>query len=126
VGSDSHAVIDIFEEARGVEMHQRLRTGRRGVIGPAALLTAATTGGSASLGLPTPHGLSVGAAADFVVVDPASPRLAGMDLTNLDSVVFAATSADVTDTFVDGEKVVAGSQHPLWEEVKVALSAKGK
>jgi formiminoglutamate deiminase len=121
VGSDSHAVIDLFEEARGVEMHQRLRTGRRGLMGPATLLAAATTGGSASLGLPA-QGLADGAAADFIVIDPTSPRLAGMDVSSLDAVVFAATAADVTDTFVAGRRVVAGGLHPLWEEVREALS----
>lgn len=125
VGSDSHAVIDLFEEARGMEMHQRLRTGRRGVMDPSTLIEAATSGGSRCLGFPT-AGLAVGAAADFVVIDPTSPRLAGMELTSLDMVVFAATAADVTDTFVDGRRVVADGQHPLWDQVRPALSLTGK
>ena len=28
LGTDSHAVIDLFEEARATEMHERLRSGR--------------------------------------------------------------------------------------------------
>jgi cytosine/adenosine deaminase-related metal-dependent hydrolase len=45
-----------------------------------------------------------------------------MDVSSLDAVVFAATAADVTDTFVAGRRVVAGGLHPLWEEVREALS----
>ena len=49
LGSDSHAVIDIlFEEARALEMHERLATERRGHFSRAELLAAATN--HASLG----------------------------------------------------------------------------
>ena len=30
LGSDQHAVIDLFEEARGLELNERLRSGERG------------------------------------------------------------------------------------------------
>ena len=122
VGSDSHAVIDLFEEARGVEMHQRLRTGRRGVMDPAILMQAATTGGARCLGFPA-RGLSVGGAADFVVIDAESPRLAGLDPTSIDSIVFAATAADVVETFVGGDRIVTERGHPGWDAARVALSA---
>ena len=46
LGSDSHAVIDLFEEARAVELDARLATGERGHLPAAALLTAATAGGA--------------------------------------------------------------------------------
>ena len=42
LGSDSHAVIDLFEEARAVELDERLRTERRGHFAAAELLRAAT------------------------------------------------------------------------------------
>ena len=122
VGTDSHAVIDIFEETRGVEMHQRLRTGRRGVMNPVTLMEAATTAGARSLGFPG-LGVSIGAPADFVAIDPVSPRLAGLDPTSVDSIVFAATAADVTDTFVSGTRVVAQGHHPEWEVVRDVLTA---
>ena len=51
LGSDQHAVLDPFEELRGLEMHERLRTGRRGHFTPVQLLTAASQAGYASLGL---------------------------------------------------------------------------
>src|SRR5690606_33849017 len=83
IGSDSHAVIDPFEEMRLLELHQRLATGRTGTHSPAELIRAGTGGSS----------IRPGAAADLVAVDPASPRTAGVEPAGL---VFAATAADVT------------------------------
>lgn len=51
LGSDGHTVIDMFAEARGVEMHERLASGRRGSWSSDELLAAATDTGFASLGL---------------------------------------------------------------------------
>ncbi len=120
-GSDSHAVIDMFEEARGMEMHTRLATGRRGNFAPGELMASVTADGSASLGFPA-GGLQVGSPADFVVVDTDSPRLSGIqDATALDSIVFAATPADVSEVFVRGRKIVSNGQHEAWPETKLVL-----
>ena len=51
-GSDSHAVIDPFEEARAIELDERLATGVRGAHRAPDLLAAATAGGYAALGWP--------------------------------------------------------------------------
>jgi formiminoglutamate deiminase len=121
VGSDSHAVIDPFEEMRGVEMHARLATGRRGVVSPQTLLEAATTSGSRSLGFHS-AGIAVGSPADFIVIDPDSPRLAGVEAdTTLDTIVFSATSADVSDVFVSGRRIVEARRHQLWDEAREGL-----
>lgn len=115
VGSDSHAVIDLFEEARGIELHARLASGKRGRLAPETLLAAATANGAASLGF-THGGLEVGASADFVVVDPETPRLRGvLEEEGLAGVVFAATAADVSDVFVSGRRVVESGHHPGWQ-----------
>lgn len=50
LGSDGHTVIDMFAEARAVEMHERLASGRRGSWSAGQLWDAATTTGYASLG----------------------------------------------------------------------------
>ena len=76
LGSDSHAVIDLFEEMRAVELDERLATQQRGHWTAAELLTAATTDGHASLGWDDAGAIAVGRRADLVVVDPASPRTA--------------------------------------------------
>jgi len=121
VGTDSHAVIDIFEEARGIELHTRLATGRRGVFSPESLLAAATGNGLASLGFPK-SGLAAGSPADFVVIDPDSPRLVGMrGDTALDSVVFAATAADISAVYVAGRPIVDEGLHREWEDVRGSL-----
>jgi formiminoglutamate deiminase len=112
LGSDSHAVVDLFEEARGVELHERLATQRRGHWPAAELLTAATAGGAASLGWPEAGRIAVGAPADLVAVGLDSVRLAGArPATLLESVVFAATAADVREVVVGGRRVVTGGRH---------------
>ncbi len=122
VGSDSHAVIDLFEEARGVELHARLASGRRGLFAPEALLTAATTTGSLSLGFPG-SGFEVGAPADFIVVDTETPRLSGVvGDEGLAGVVFAATASDVSEVFVAGRQVVANREHPGWDAARDSLA----
>ena len=77
LGSDSHAVIDLFEEARAVELDERLRTERRGHWPAAELLRAATAAGHASLGWPDAGRLEAGALADFVAVALDTVRTAG-------------------------------------------------
>ncbi|MFS3127382.1 formimidoylglutamate deiminase [Nocardioides sp. Bht2] len=101
LGTDSHAVIDMFEEMRGLEMNERLATQRRGLWRPAELLAAATAHSQASLGFDDAGEIAVGARADLVIIDPASPRTAGSG-KDLAGGVFAATGADVAAVMVDG------------------------
>ncbi|GIF12632.1 formimidoylglutamate deiminase [Actinoplanes teichomyceticus] len=108
LGSDSHAVIDLFEEARGVELDERLATRRRGHFGAGELLRAATATGHASLGWPDAGEIATGQRADLVAVSLSSARTAGIDPAG---VLFAATAADVTDVVVDGRPVVTGGRH---------------
>jgi formiminoglutamate deiminase len=116
IGSDSQAVIDPFEEARAVELGQRVASLRRGTHSPADLLIAATAAGYESLGW---HGgaLAAGAPADFVRVAVDGVRLAGSDrgADLLAAVVFAATSADVRDVVVAGERIVADGEHQRFD-----------
>ena len=125
LGSDQHAVIDLLEEARAMEMHERLVSLQRGRFRPAELLGAATA--HASLGWPDAGRLEAGARADLVAVRLDSPRTAGSDPAQ---VVLAATASDVDTVVVDGRVVVTGGRHrlgdvgallrdaiqPLWED----------
>ena len=71
LGSDSHAVIDLFEEARAVELDERLATGRaRQPPARPRCCGAATAGGYARLGWPDGGRLEPGALADLVTVWP--------------------------------------------------------
>ncbi|WP_370618482.1 formimidoylglutamate deiminase [Mumia sp. Pv 4-285] len=84
LGSDSNTVIDLFAEARAVEMHERLVSGSRGTWRASALTEAATRSGYASLGFAPDL-----ADADAVTLRD-SVRLAGAT-----EPLWAATAADV-------------------------------
>ena len=105
IGSDSHAVIDPFEEARGLELHNRLATGRRGDFAPQYLLEAATANGATALGFEL-GGLVAGADADFITVSTSSPRTFGVTADEgVAQIIFSATSADVAEVFVAGKRI---------------------
>ncbi|MEX0428187.1 formimidoylglutamate deiminase [Nocardioides sp. DS6] len=121
LGSDSHAVVDLFEEMRAVELDERLATERRGHWSAAALLDAATA--HATLGFPDAGAIAVGQRADLVTVDTRSVRTAG---TGADehTAVFAATAADVTRTVVDGRTVFRrGDEAAIGRELDTAIAA---
>jgi formiminoglutamate deiminase len=121
LGSDSHAVIDLFEEARAVELDERLATERRGHHQPADLLAAATGAGMTALGWDAGR-LAPGQLADLVTLDPRSVRLAGTRPADaVDHLVFAATAADVTSVVVSGRQVVRDGRHLLVPDVAAAL-----
>ena len=102
IGSDSHAVVDPFEELRGLELDERLATQERGHWTAAELLAVGTA--HDALGIDGAGTISAGALADLVTLDIGSPRTAG---TGADehTAVFAATGADVVQTIVGGEVV---------------------
>ncbi|MFF9277556.1 formimidoylglutamate deiminase [Streptomyces griseosporeus] len=123
LGSDSHAVIDLFEEARAMELNERLRTRTRGHWTAAALLRAATADGHAALGWDEAGTLEPGALADFTTVALDSVRTAGpLPRLGAETAVFAATAADVRHTVVGGRHVVRDGHHRLVPDVPEALS----
>jgi formiminoglutamate deiminase len=124
LGSDSHAVIDLLEEARGVEFCERLARQSRGVFSAGALLMAATSGGHASLGWPDAGEITPGAWADLVTVSLDSVRTAGTVAEYAAEVaVFGATAADIRDVVISGREVVRGGVHLLVPDVPAELSA---
>ncbi|WP_084713907.1 formimidoylglutamate deiminase [Streptacidiphilus rugosus] len=122
LGSDSHAVIDLFEEARALELNERLATQRRGHWTAAALLRAATEDGHASLGWDDAGRLERGALADFCSIALDTPRTAGPSARlGAETAVFAATSADVRDVVVGGRVIVRDGVHVTVPETGKAL-----
>jgi formiminoglutamate deiminase len=112
LGTDSHAMIDIIEEARGVELDERLESGVRGGHSAAELLRAATAGGAGSLGWLEAGRIEPGALADLVTVGLDGVRLAGtLPEHAIESVVFAAGAGDVRDVVVAGKFVVREGAH---------------
>ena len=110
VGSDSHARIDVTDELRSLEDHERLRLERRNVlVQPGkrlahAILPAGTVGGATALGLPSGR-MQVGAPADLVAV--AVPLEGSGDAAaGLDAWLVGGSGHDVTDVFVAGARVL--------------------
>jgi cytosine/adenosine deaminase-related metal-dependent hydrolase len=122
LGSDSNAVVDLFEEARAVELDERLASGRRGNHRPDDLLAAATEAGMAALGWDAGR-LAPGRLADLVTVGLDSVRLAGTRPAEAaDHLVFAATAADVTSVVASGRQIVQDGHHLLVGDVPAALT----
>ena len=104
VGSDSNAVIDMFEEARGLELDQRRATGRRVHHQPDDLFRAATIGGMRSLGWEAGE-LKAGLLADFITIDP--PNVAAKANLDLGYLMFCRSARDVSNVVVGGTTVVS-------------------
>lgn len=118
LGSDQHAVLDPFEEARGLEMDERLESLQRGRFSPTELIAALTA--HDTVGWSDAGRLEVGARADLVAVRLDSPRTAGIDPAQ---VLLAATSADVDTVVVDGRTVVHEGQHALGDVGRLLTEA---
>ncbi len=103
VGSDSNAVIDMLEDARGLELDQRRASGRRVLHQPAELLEAATINGARALGWDAGE-LRVGALADFVTLDP--PSGLWREITPA-YVVYGLSKRDVINVVVGGNTAVS-------------------
>ncbi|WP_249011382.1 formimidoylglutamate deiminase [Conexibacter sp. DBS9H8] len=123
LGSDSHAIIDGFEETRALELGERLARHSRGHFSAAELLSAATVAGHTCLGWPEAGQIAPGAPADLIAVGLDSVRLAGARPdTLLESVIFAAGAPDVAEVIVGGRTVVADGRHQLLPDVAGALA----
>ncbi|WP_296605035.1 formimidoylglutamate deiminase [Nocardioides sp.] len=113
VGSDSHAVVDPFEELRGLEMDERLATQERGHWSAAELLSIGTRGARIAVGEP----------ADLVTIDTRSTRTAGTG-SDENTAVFAATAADVTHVVIGGSVVATGDDRAeIGRELEAAMEA---
>jgi cytosine/adenosine deaminase-related metal-dependent hydrolase len=117
LGTDSHAVIDMLEEARAVELDERLATGERGLHTTEALLRAASADGHDCLGWPDAGRIEPGARADLVTISLESVQLAGGWVDHaLDAVLFAGSARDVRQVFVDGRDIVVDGRHTRVDE----------
>ena len=141
LGTDSHAQIDLLEDARELEYHLRLqkleravldrgssRTVREGVslgaaAGPepsslaAALFDCATINGARSIGAPGGT-FEPGKASDFFTVALDDPSIAGASTNDLlASIVFSLSRAAVREVIVSGKPIVSEGQHLVQEEI---------
>jgi formiminoglutamate deiminase len=143
LGSDGHSMIDMFEEARWLELSQRLvsRHGAdrhggdryggdryRGHFTVTDLAESATVRGHECLGWPDAGEIVPGAHADLVTVALDSPRLAGPVPDDsgdglLGRLFAAGTAADVRSVVVSGTDVVRDGHHLLVDDVPGALTS---
>lgn len=98
VGSDSNAVTDILEEARGLELDQRRATGRRVLHQPEELFRAATIDGMRALGWEAGE-LKPGMLADFITIHATQGFSPGI-------LIFGCSARDVTNVVVGGKTIV--------------------
>jgi len=120
LGSDQQAVIDPFEELRGLEMNERLATGERGCFTPPELITIASEAGYRSLGWSDGGRIADGALADFVVVRSDSVRTTG---AHPDQIAYAATASDVDQVVVAGRGIVHDGRHQLGSAAQLLAAA---
>ena len=122
LGSDSHAIIDILEEARAVELNERLLSHVRGNHSVTQLMDMATTNGYRALGWTggkktggeeTSGGkIQAGQLADFVSIRLDSVRTAGADAeTALATTIYGASPSDIDCVVVGGELIAQGGRH---------------
>ena len=108
LGSDENAVVDPFEELRGLEMNERLSTNERGRFRTDELVRMATANGYRSLGWFGGGVIAEGALADFVVVRDDTIRTIG---SRAGQIVYTATGADVATVVIGGQVVVDRGEH---------------
>lgn len=118
IGSDSQVCSNPARELQLLEYGQRLKHHRRVLMMGAderhngnALVQRAVAGGSQACGRSV-TGLTSGAPADLIELDPKSPRLARRSADEaLDSWIFSATDSNVRTVIAMGREVVTEGQH---------------
>jgi len=129
IGTDSHVATSVAEELRLLEYGQRLRDRRRNRLAarPGAsvgrtILDGVVAGGAQASGVS--GGLAVGARADLVVLDGASPYVATADGDAIvDRWIFGGIGPVVRDVMVGGRLVIEAGRHARDEEIDRAFEA---
>ncbi|MFW5965995.1 MAG: formimidoylglutamate deiminase [Persicimonas sp.] len=138
LGSDSHTNIDLFEEMRLVEYHERLRRERRNVLaedldqpllGPdarrwstaRALWPMGSLHGARALQLPVGC-LEPGCAADFVALDLDHLTMVGAEADSLLAYITLSMTPDaVRDVYVAGEPIIEERHHERRDEIATEM-----
>ena len=127
LGTDSHVEIDLLEDARELEYHERLQKTERAVLtsaddkGPSALAArlfdCATINGAESINAPGGR-LEPGRPADFFTVDLDDPSIAGASSDDLlSAIVFSLSRTAIRDVVVDGKRIVEDGRHAQQEDI---------
>jgi formimidoylglutamate deiminase len=125
VGSDSQSTVSPAEELRWLEYQQRLRKRRRAALAERAephvgtrLWRDAAQHGARAIGQPAGT-IEVGRRADWLVLDPEHPSMAGAAPDSaLDHLMFAGGDAAIRDVMVAGRWVVKDGRHAAEAEMR--------
>jgi len=129
IGSDSHITVHPAEDLMMLEYSQRLALRQRNVAANAtqpnvaeALWQGAVAGGAQAAGRPV-AGLAVGQQADFIVLDPVHPALAGLSPEMmLASHVFASSrTSAIAQVWLSGQPLVQQGRHALHDVAMAGL-----
>ena len=111
IGGDSHCSVDFRDELRMLEYGQRLQTQGRAILGTnelsvgRRLYQSTATGGAQAIGVPTGE-IKIGNRADFTLVDPNHPAIAGAKGDRLlDRVVFTNAGSPIVGSVVAGQMI---------------------
>lgn len=110
LGSDQNAMVDLLEEARALELNDRLASLQRGRFSLAQLVDSLTRAGQASLGWADAGEFAVGGRADLVAIRLDTVRTAGALPAQA---ILAASAADIDTVLIDGRPVVSAGRHQL-------------
>jgi formimidoylglutamate deiminase len=135
LGTDSHAQIDLLEDARELEYHLRLQRLERNVLAPdadgsvededaarvsslaARLFECASPAGARSVGANAGE-FKEGDAADFFTVNLEDPTVAGASEEDLlPAIIFSLSRAGIRETAVGGRLVIENSRHAAQDEI---------
>ncbi|HEX3733815.1 MAG TPA: amidohydrolase [Solirubrobacterales bacterium] len=112
-GAGSNDSLDLLADLKTFALAQRHAAADAGAIGAGDAWAIATGGRAPLLGAGEP--LTVGAAADFLLLAPDSPELAIGDLAS--NLVYAASGAVVDTTVVAGRVLMRGGEVPELAEI---------
>ena len=133
LGTDSHVEIDLLEDARELEYHERLQKTERVVLAAAAdkgqsalaarLFDCATINGAESINAPG-GSLEPGRPADFFTVDLDDPSIAGASSDDLlSAIVFSLSKTAIRDVVVGGKRIVEDGRHEQQEDIVARFKA---
>jgi formimidoylglutamate deiminase len=125
VGSDSQSTVNPAEELRWLEYQQRLRKKRRVVLATHSeshvgtrLWRDAALYGAQAIGQPV-GAIAVGRRADWLVLDPSHPAMAGATAaTAVDRLLFAGADKAIRDVMVGGRWVIKDHQHAAEAQIQ--------
>jgi len=132
LGTDSHAQIDLLEDARELEYHLRLKKLERNVLAEvgedenssrrsalaAKLFECASARGAESIGAWACGGLEPDRMADFFTVDLDDPSIAGAAIDDLlPAIVFSLARTAVREVVRGGKLIVEDGHHRAQSEI---------